>query len=180
MNFDAFMAPSPGPVSTRTQNWKILAQIGPVFGKQVKAKVAGRAVRDPDRACYHTDLYTLTQDGIQLGIVLCAVGAFFAVLIAEQLFASGCRLLISITSSGQLVELRPPPYFVLIERALGMKSRVITVYCCASQNGALITFLSLLNPVPRKFVSYTRLDEFGRGDIRIAVDALSYFGHTAP
>jgi uridine phosphorylase len=46
------------------------------------------------------------------------VGASFAVLIAEQLFASGCRLLISVTSSGQLVELRPPPYFVLIERAL--------------------------------------------------------------
>jgi uridine phosphorylase len=46
------------------------------------------------------------------------VGASFAVLIAEQLFASGCRLLISVTSSGQLVELRPPSYFVLIERAL--------------------------------------------------------------
>lgn len=37
LNFDAFMAPSPGPVSTRTQNWKILAQIGPVCGGQVKA-----------------------------------------------------------------------------------------------------------------------------------------------
>jgi uridine phosphorylase len=52
------------------------------------------------------------------GIVPCAVGASFAVLIAEQLFASGCRLLVSVSSSGQLVELRPPPYFVLIEKAL--------------------------------------------------------------
>ena len=83
-----------------------------------QARAAGRAVRDPDWACYHTDLYRLTQDGIELGIVPCAVGASFAVLIAEQLFASGCRLLVSMTSSGQLVELRPPPYFVLIERAL--------------------------------------------------------------
>jgi hypothetical protein len=40
------------------------------------------------------------------------------VLVAEQLFASGCRLLISMTSAGRLAELRPPPYFVLIERAL--------------------------------------------------------------
>jgi uridine phosphorylase len=40
------------------------------------------------------------------------------VLVAEQLFASGCSLLISVTSAGQLLERRPPPYFILIERAL--------------------------------------------------------------
>jgi uridine phosphorylase len=83
-----------------------------------QAKASGRAVRDPDWACYHTALYRLSHDGLELGVVPCAVGASFAVLIAEQLFASGCRLLVSVTSSGQLVELRPPPYFVLIERAL--------------------------------------------------------------
>ena len=37
---------------------------------------------------------------------------------AEQLFASGCRLLVSITSSGQLKPLAAPPYYVLVERAL--------------------------------------------------------------
>jgi len=78
----------------------------------------GRAIRDPDWACYHTHLFRLTYEGIALGIVPCAVGASFAVLIAEQLFASGCRLLISMTSSGQLVGLRAPPYFILIEKAL--------------------------------------------------------------
>lgn len=70
-------------------------------------------------ACYHTDLYRLTHDGIELGIVPSAVGASFAVLIAEQLFASGCRLLISITSSGQLAAVRSPPYFILIEKGEG-------------------------------------------------------------
>jgi purine-nucleoside phosphorylase len=40
------------------------------------------------------------------------------VLVAEQLFASGCRLLLSITSSGQVATLGPPPYFILIKRAL--------------------------------------------------------------
>lgn len=77
-----------------------------------------RAHRDANWACYHTELYRVTEAGIELGLIGCAVGAPFAVLIAEQLFASGCRLLVSMTSAGRLVELRPPPYFVLIERAL--------------------------------------------------------------
>ena len=78
----------------------------------------GRARIDRSWACYHTDLYRASVDGLELGLLGCAVGAPFAVLVAEELFASGCRLLISITSAGQLVELRPPPYFVLIEKAL--------------------------------------------------------------
>lgn len=82
------------------------------------AKAACRAVRDPHWACYHTELHRLSHADVELGVVPCAVGASFAVLIAEQLFASGCRLLVSMTSSGQLMELQPPPYFVLIERAL--------------------------------------------------------------
>jgi uridine phosphorylase len=83
-----------------------------------RMKDAARAVRDPDWACYHTDLYCIAHENMELGIVGRAVGASFAVLIAEELFASGCQLLISMTSSGQLVELRPPPYFILIEKAL--------------------------------------------------------------
>jgi uridine phosphorylase len=79
---------------------------------------AGRAERDSGWACYHTDLYRGAEGGLELGLIGCAVGAPFAVLIAEQLFASGCRLLISMTSAGQLARLRPPPYFVLIEKAL--------------------------------------------------------------
>lgn len=79
---------------------------------------ASKAKPDPAWACYHTDLYRVCGDGYDLGIVGCAVGAPFAVLVAEQLFASGCRFLISITSAGQLIEVAPPPYFILIEKAL--------------------------------------------------------------
>ena len=78
----------------------------------------GRAQIDRYWACYHTDLYRACVGGLELGLLGCAVGAPFAVLVAEELFASGCQLLISITSAGQLVELHPPPYFVLIEKAL--------------------------------------------------------------
>ncbi len=76
------------------------------------------AVRSSAWACYHTELYTFTSNGIDYGIVGGVVGAAFAVLVAEELFASGCRLLISITSAGQIVSVGRPPYFVLIERAL--------------------------------------------------------------
>jgi uridine phosphorylase len=70
-------------------------------------------------ACYHTDLLTFKLDGVgEVGIIGCAVGASFAVLLAEQLFASGCRLLISVTSAGQITDNGPTPYFVLIDRAL--------------------------------------------------------------
>lgn len=68
--------------------------------------------------CYHTDLDTFTLGGQRLGIVGRAVGAPFAVLVAEELFASGCRLLISLTSAGQILPAGNPPYFVVIDRAL--------------------------------------------------------------
>jgi uridine phosphorylase len=69
-------------------------------------------------ACYHTQLYSFSHGGMDFGIVGCAVGASFAVLIAEEMFASGCKLLISVTSSGQILPVHPPPYFIVIDRAL--------------------------------------------------------------
>lgn len=78
----------------------------------------GRAEQDRAWACYHTELYRHARGELELGFVPFAVGAPFAVLVAEQLFASGCRLLLSITSAGQLADLGAPPYFVLIEKAL--------------------------------------------------------------
>ncbi len=76
------------------------------------------ARRNPYWACYHTKLYDFDLDGTPVGVLGCAVGASFAVLVAEELFASGCRFLISVTSAGQIVPAGKPPYFVLIERAL--------------------------------------------------------------
>ncbi len=78
----------------------------------------GQAKRHPAWACYHTTLLTWQQDGTLYGIIGRVVGASFAVLVAEELFVSGCQLLISITSAGQLRELGPTPYVVLIDRAL--------------------------------------------------------------
>jgi uridine phosphorylase len=78
----------------------------------------GRARPFEGWPCYHTQLDTFELAGRPVGIVGCAVGAPFAVLIAEELFASGCRLLVSLTSAGQIVPAGPTPYFVIIDRAL--------------------------------------------------------------
>ncbi len=75
----------------------------------------GLGVRNAAWACYHSEM-VLSDAGV--GVVPCAVGAPYAVLVAEQLYASGCELLVSVTSAGRIVPLGEPPYFVLIERAL--------------------------------------------------------------
>ncbi len=88
-------------------------------GDIVRALTSSDQARlDPTWACYHTQLFRFTLAGAVFGIVGCAVGAAFAVLIAEELFASGCKLLISVTSSGQIVPIRQPPYFITIDCAL--------------------------------------------------------------
>lgn len=78
----------------------------------------GRANRSPSWACYHTDLWETDYDGVRIGIVGSAVGASFAVLVAEELFASGCQFLVSMTSAGQIADDLEVPCVILIERAL--------------------------------------------------------------
>lgn len=79
---------------------------------------SGRGERSRSWACYHTDLVAFSNAGREMGVVGRAVGSAFAVLVAEQLFASGCELLVSMTSAGRLQPAPPAASFMLIERAL--------------------------------------------------------------
>ncbi len=79
---------------------------------------SGRAKRSETWPCYHTDLYEFELAGETTGIIGCAVGAPFAVLVAEELFASGCRVLFSLTSAGQIKPVGDPPYFGVIDRSI--------------------------------------------------------------
>jgi uridine phosphorylase len=72
----------------------------------------------PHWACYHTTMWRWRGGDLDCGVIGHAVGGAFAVLVAEQLFASGCELLISVASAGQITDVGPPPYYILIERAL--------------------------------------------------------------
>jgi uridine phosphorylase len=93
----------------------ILDPDGDIVRYLLTAKRAHRLAAWP---CYHTDLYTFEHEDVTYGIVGCAVGSAFAVLVAEELFASGCQLLLSMTSAGQILSLQAPPYFIVIDRAL--------------------------------------------------------------
>ena len=87
-------------------------------GDIVRALCAqGRARRHAGWVCYHTEMWVFDLEGHEIGLVGCAVGASFAVLVAEEMFASGCRLLVSVTSSGQITPQGTPPYFIVIDRA---------------------------------------------------------------
>jgi len=84
--------------------------------RQLRAE--DRARRHDGWVCYHTEMWVFDLEGHEIGVVGCAVGASFAVLVAEEMFASGCDLLISVTSSGQITPQGAPPYFIVIDRAL--------------------------------------------------------------
>src|SRR5450759_4389580 len=69
-------------------------------------------------ACYHTTLYSFKYKTFEFGVVGCAVGSSFAVLVAEELFASGCQLLISVTSAGIINLPRNNSRFILIDQTI--------------------------------------------------------------
>jgi uridine phosphorylase len=78
----------------------------------------GRGQRLQTWACYHTALWVTEVADIPIGVVGNAVGAPFAVLVAEELFASGCGFLVSVTSAGQLDTDLRLPCVILVDRAL--------------------------------------------------------------
>ena len=77
----------------------------------------GHGSRAETWACYHTDLWVTAVDGAPIGVVGNAVGAPFAVLVAEELFAAGCQLLVSVTSAGQIDPALVLPCTILVDRA---------------------------------------------------------------
>lgn len=81
-------------------------------------KSKNKAIKCDYWACYHSHLYTFTIKGQTVGILPCAVGASYAVLIAEQMFVSGCKTLISITSAGIINQPNSTQQFALIKESL--------------------------------------------------------------
>ena len=79
---------------------------------------ANEATLNPFWACYHTKLYEFNLGGSKLGIIGRAVGGSFAVLLAEQLFASGCKLIINITSAGKIEDNLRTPSYIFVNKAL--------------------------------------------------------------
>lgn len=68
--------------------------------------------------CFHTTLLRVQHDDMEMGLIGGTVGAPFAVLVAEQLIASGCRHIIGYSSSGAISERLALPCLVVPERAV--------------------------------------------------------------
>jgi len=81
-------------------------------------KREGETEKNECWACYHSELYTYDLNGTEIGLIPCVVGASYAVLVAEQLFVSGCKLLISVTSAGNIAENPTSKRFALITEAI--------------------------------------------------------------
>lgn len=103
-------------------------------------RVTGASTPDDTWACYHTTLARFDVGGHDAGVVPYAVGSSFAVLVAEQLFASGCHLLISVTSSGRIAAPPGMSGFVLISEALRDEGTSIH-YLPADERAALAEHL---------------------------------------
>lgn len=76
------------------------------------------ATRSPHWACYHTELWEWLEDGLRCGVVGRAVGAPFAVLVAEQLFVSGCAFVVSLASAGRIAGQDASERYIVIDRAI--------------------------------------------------------------
>ncbi len=88
-------------------------------GDVVRLLHAERGARRSEHwACYHTEMWEWEDEAGAVGIVGNAVGGSFAVLVAEQLFASGCEFLVNVSSAGQIAPDLATPAYVLIDRAL--------------------------------------------------------------
>ncbi len=68
--------------------------------------------------CFHTTLLRVEREGMEMGLIGGTVGAPFAVLVAEQLIASGCRHIIGYSSSGAISTRLALPCLVVPERAV--------------------------------------------------------------
>ena len=81
-------------------------------------RVTGRASAEPAWPCFHTRLFRWTADGAEYGVIGGTIGAPFAVLVAEELFALGCKAVVSVSSAGLIARGLSPPFFLLIDKAL--------------------------------------------------------------
>jgi uridine phosphorylase len=69
-------------------------------------------------ACFHTTMYSMEVDGTPCGLVPRTIGGPYAVLIAEQLRASGALVVLGLTSAGRVSGSLPVPSLVVPTEAI--------------------------------------------------------------
>jgi uridine phosphorylase len=88
-------------------------------GDLTDALVADRSVTPFESwACFHTSMYDATVDGMRWGIVPRTIGGPYAVLVAEQLWAAGAKLIVGLSSAGRVSSALPLPSLVVATSAI--------------------------------------------------------------
>lgn len=78
----------------------------------------GRAKSWHPWACFHTSMQALEVDGDNVGLIARTIGGPYAVLVAEQLAASGARVILGLTSAGRVSPGMRIPSLVLPAKAI--------------------------------------------------------------
>src|SRR6188474_838976 len=69
-------------------------------------------------ACFHTSMRVADIAGTRCGIVPRTIGGPYSVLIAEQLWAAGAKLIVGLTSAGRVSPNLPLPSIVVVNDAI--------------------------------------------------------------
>jgi uridine phosphorylase len=69
-------------------------------------------------ACFHTSMRAATIEGMTCGIVPRTIGGPYAVLVSEQLWAAGAKLIVGLTSAGRVSASLPLPSTVIVDEAV--------------------------------------------------------------
>lgn len=78
----------------------------------------GRSTPVESWACFHTSMRALTLDGLRCGVVPRTIGGPYAVLVAEQLWAAGAKVIVGLTSAGRVSPTLPLPSIVIVDEAV--------------------------------------------------------------
>lgn len=87
-------------------------------GDLYDALVAAGAETWKTWACFHTPMCVVDIDGTPCGVVPRTIGGPFATLVAEQLLASGARVVLGLTSAGRVRAGHALPHLVVADAAL--------------------------------------------------------------
>ncbi len=114
-------------------------------------------------ACYHSKMYNCKVDGIEIGIIPNIVGSSYAVLVAEQLFVSGCKYLISVTSAGIINHKLFNKRFALITASVRDEGTSYYAFAEAKQKN-VVCFAHLTNTMAQWEGDFEKGEYFGSID----------------
>ena len=132
------------------------------FDGDLSDHLAAQGISSPwtSWACFHTSMRAVAMDGFMCGIVPRTIGGPYAVLVAEQLWAAGARLIVGITSAGRVSPNLPLPSVVLVDDAIRDEGTSLHYSTQVVTNSGLLSCQRL--PAPHAASSRLRADDWDR------------------